>query len=126
MAKVEKDAHEPKEDFNAFLNLERGLSRRSFIKSASVMTAAVMLPPFFKPSVAQAAASRSDTFVYVGCWQPSPSDWAAPPNKGKGFGIFKYNPKTGDLELIKSSVFDYVSVGQTCLDAKRNILYCIR
>jgi 6-phosphogluconolactonase len=124
MEKIEKDAHEPKEDFNALLE-ERGLSRRSFIKSASAMTAAVMLSPLFKPSVARAAAmSDSNIFVYVGCWQPSPSNWAAPPTSGKGFGIFKYNPKTGDLELIKSNVMDKVSVGQTCLDSKRNILYC--
>ena len=125
MAKFEKDAQEPTKDFDALLK-ERGLSRRSFIKSASALTAAAMLPPLFKPSAAQAAAmSDSDTFVYVGCWQPSPSDWAAPPNKGKGFGIFKYNPKAGDLELIKTSAYDFVSVGQTCIDFKRNILYCV-
>ncbi len=124
MAKIEKDAHEPKEDFNALLK-EQGLSRRSFLKSASAITAAVLLPPLLKPSAAKAAAiSDSDTFVYVGCWQPSPSNWASPPTSGKGFGIFKYNPKTGDLELIKSAVYDKVSVGQTCIDSKRNILYC--
>ena len=56
MAKIEEDAQEPKEDFDA-LTKERGLSRRSFIKSASAVTAAaVALPPLLKPSVAQAAA----------------------------------------------------------------------
>jgi 6-phosphogluconolactonase len=124
MEKIEKDAHEPKEDLDALLK-ERGLSRRSFIKSVSVMAGAVMLPSFIKPSGARAAAmSDSDTFVYVGCWQPQPSNWASPPTSEKGFGIFKYNPKTGDLELF-TTVYDKVSVGQTCLDSKRNILYCV-
>jgi 6-phosphogluconolactonase len=123
MEKIEKDGHEPKEDFNVLLK-ERGLSRRSFIKLTSAMTAAVILPPLFKPSVAKAAAtSDSNTFAYVGCWQPQPSNWASPPTSEKGFGIFKYNPKTGDLELI-TNLYDKVSVGQTCLDSKRNILYC--
>jgi 6-phosphogluconolactonase len=125
MAKIEKDAHDPKQEFDALFK-KRDLSRRSFLKAASVMTAAVILPPLFKPSVAGAAATPdSNMFAYVGCWQPSPSDWAAPPNKGKGFGIFNYNIKTGDLELIKANVYDYVSVGQTCLNSKRNILYCV-
>jgi 6-phosphogluconolactonase len=124
MEKIEKDAHGPKEECSSLLE-ERGISRRSFIKSASVMAAAVMVPPLFKPSVAKAAAmSGSDTFVYVGCWQPQPSNWASPPTSEKGFGVFKYNPKTGDLELI-NTLYDKVSVGQTCLDSKRNILYCV-
>jgi ribulose-5-phosphate 4-epimerase/fuculose-1-phosphate aldolase len=56
MAKIEEDAKGLKEDLNA-RDEEQGLSRRSFIKSTSALTAAaVVLPPLFKPSVAQAAA----------------------------------------------------------------------
>jgi ribulose-5-phosphate 4-epimerase/fuculose-1-phosphate aldolase len=56
MAKIEEHAQEPKEDFEA-LTREQGLSRRSFIKSASAVTAAaVALPPLLKPSIAQVAA----------------------------------------------------------------------
>lgn len=56
-----------------------------------------------------------NTFVYVGNWGKTPT--------GCGFGICRYNTETGGLELIKS-VFDEIAVGATCLDAKRNILYC--
>jgi 6-phosphogluconolactonase len=124
VAKIEKDAPEPEEDFNALLK-ERGLSRRSFIKSTSAWTAAVMLPPLCIPSAAKAAASPdNDTFVYVGNFAAKPSSWETPPTAGKGFGIFRYNQKTGELQLIQSAVLDRISVGATCLDAKRNILYC--
>jgi 6-phosphogluconolactonase len=65
------------------------------------------------------------TFVYVGNRTSSPSSWETKPTTGKGFGIFRYNTKTGELELIKSAVLDKISVGATCLDSKRNILYCV-
>lgn len=42
------------EDFNTVLE-ERGVSRRSFLKWSSMMTAALMLPPVFEPMVAKAA-----------------------------------------------------------------------
>lgn len=46
------------EDFTTMLK-ERGISRRSFLKWTSMMTAALMLPPMFKPLVAQAAEQFS-------------------------------------------------------------------
>jgi 6-phosphogluconolactonase len=66
-----------------------------------------------------------NTFVYVGNWTFAPSAWDTKPTTGKGFGIFRYHSKTGELELMKSAVMDRISVGATCLDSKRNILYCV-
>lgn len=54
MDSIEKELPEPFEDFNSLLR-ERGLSRRDFIKWTSVTTAALMLPPIFRPMVARAA-----------------------------------------------------------------------
>ncbi|HOO41334.1 MAG TPA: hydrogenase small subunit [Syntrophales bacterium] len=48
----------PVEDFDSMLK-DRGISRRSFLKWTSMMTAALMLPPMFKPMVAQAAEQFS-------------------------------------------------------------------
>jgi 6-phosphogluconolactonase len=124
MAKSEKDALAPKKDFNALLE-ERGLSRRSFMKSASALTAAVMSPSLFRASVVKAAAiSDYSTFVYVGNFMAKPSSWDTSRTTGKGFSIFRYNSIAGELELIKTAVLDSISVGSTCIDAKRNILYC--
>jgi len=58
MEKMEKDLPEPKEDFQAVLK-GSGLSRRDFVKWTSVMTAALMLPPIFRPMVAKAAENFS-------------------------------------------------------------------
>ncbi len=51
---MDKALPPPIEDFNGMLQ-EKGVSRRSFIKWTSLMTFALMLPPMFKPLVAQAA-----------------------------------------------------------------------
>jgi 6-phosphogluconolactonase len=84
-----------------------------------------MLPPLFEPSVANAAAASDyDTFVYVGNFTIKPTSWEAPQPAGKGFGIFRYSKTTGELQRIQAAVMDKISVGATCLDAKRNILYC--
>jgi 6-phosphogluconolactonase len=64
-------------------------------------------------------------FVYVGNRTSKPSSWETKPTTGKGFGVFRYNAKTGELELIKSAVFDTISIGATCLDSKHNILYAV-
>jgi hypothetical protein len=56
-----------------------------------------------------------NTFAYVGNWSKTPT--------GCGFGICRYNTKTGELELMKS-VVDEIIAGATCLDFKRNIHYC--
>ena len=58
MEKVEKDLPEPREDFQTTLK-EHGVSRRDFIKWTSAMTAALMLPPIFRPLVAKAAENFS-------------------------------------------------------------------
>ena len=58
MEKIEKELPEPREDFQAILK-ERGISRRDFVKWTSVMTAALMLPPIFRPMVAKAAENFS-------------------------------------------------------------------
>jgi 6-phosphogluconolactonase len=65
------------------------------------------------------------TFLYVGNRTSKPSSWETKPTTGKGFGIFKYNTMTGDLALIQSPVMDKISVGATCRDSKRNILYAV-
>ncbi len=55
---VEREMPEPREDLATALK-DRGVSRRDFLKWTSVMTAALMLPPVFKPMVARAAESFS-------------------------------------------------------------------
>jgi 6-phosphogluconolactonase len=120
MARIKEDAPEPKADFGV-----RGISRRSFMKSTSAVTAAMILPTFSKPSVAKGEAiSDMNTFVCVGNFASKPASWDAPQPTGKGFGIFRYDKTTGELELIKSTVMDKIGVGATCLDSKRKILYC--
>ncbi len=54
MEQLEKDLPPPVEELKDVLK-ERGVSRRDFIKWTSVMTAALMLPPMFRPMVAKAA-----------------------------------------------------------------------
>ena len=51
---MDRTLPEPVEDFKTVLE-ERGVSRRDFLKWSSMMTAALMLPPVFKPMVAKAA-----------------------------------------------------------------------
>ncbi len=58
LQKVEKELPEPKEDLHELLK-ERGFTRRDFIKWTSVATAALMLPPLFRPMVAKAAENIS-------------------------------------------------------------------
>lgn len=58
MDRFEKEYPAPREDLNALLK-ERGVSRRDFLKWTSLMTAALMLPPVFKPMVARAAQNFS-------------------------------------------------------------------
>ena len=57
-------------------------------------------------------------YAYIGNWDKGGRN---PP--GSGFGICRYNAGTGELTLLKN-VFDGLVVGATCLDARRNILYC--
>ncbi len=54
MDQLEKELPEPREELRDVLK-DRGVSRRDFLKWTSVMTAALMLPPMFKPLVARAA-----------------------------------------------------------------------
>ena len=54
LADMDSSLPEPVEDFNTLLE-ERGVSRRSFLKWSSMLTAALMLPPMFEPMVAKAA-----------------------------------------------------------------------
>ncbi len=58
MGNIEKELPEPREDFQAALK-DRGISRRDFVKWTSAMTAALMLPPIFRPMVAKAAENFS-------------------------------------------------------------------
>lgn len=58
MEQVEKNLPEPKENLHEILK-ERGISRRDFVKWTSVATAALMLPPIFRPMVAKAAENFS-------------------------------------------------------------------
>ncbi len=56
--KAQAELPPAREDFYASLK-EKGVSRRSFIKWTSFMTAALMLPPVFRPMVARAAETFS-------------------------------------------------------------------
>ncbi len=71
------------------------------------------------------SASDPATFVYVGNFTPKPGSWDTPPAIGRGFGIYKYDKSTGSLDLVKSGVLGEIGVGATCLDSRRNILYCV-
>lgn len=53
-ARMDRELPPAREDFGEALN-DRGISRRSFMKWTAFMTSALMLPPVFKPMVAQAA-----------------------------------------------------------------------
>jgi len=55
-------SREAEEEFNKRLK-ENGFTRRDFLKWASFMTAALMLPPAFEPRVAKAAAIKQRTPV---------------------------------------------------------------
>ncbi|MFB3924642.1 MAG: hydrogenase small subunit [Syntrophales bacterium] len=56
--KTERELPPAREDFYSSLK-ERGISRRDFLKWTSFMTAALMLPPIFRPMVAKAAENFS-------------------------------------------------------------------
>ena len=56
------------------------------------------------------------TFAYVGNWNKTGTG-------GCGFGLCRYIPETGALEPVKI-LLEEINVGATCLDSKRNILYC--
>ena len=85
-----------------------------------ILLLAATVAMFLIPSGLLAA----DTFVYVGNFASKPTDWSSPPTEGRGFGIYKYDAKTGALKLIKTGVMGNVAVGATSVDAKRNVLYC--
>lgn len=54
MDRMDKELPQAREDFKEVLR-DRGITRRDFMKWTSAMTAALMLPPMFKPLVARAA-----------------------------------------------------------------------
>lgn len=54
MEAMDRELPAAREDLHEILQ-DRGVSRRDFLKWTSVMTAALMLPPMFKPMVAKAA-----------------------------------------------------------------------
>jgi quinone-reactive Ni/Fe-hydrogenase small subunit/[NiFe] hydrogenase small subunit len=58
MDRMDKELPKAREDFGEVLK-ERGVTRRDFLKWTSAMTAALMLPPMFKPMVARAAENFS-------------------------------------------------------------------
>lgn len=58
MDRMDRELPRAREDFGEILK-ERGVSRRDFLKWTSAMTAALMLPPMFKPMVARAAENFS-------------------------------------------------------------------
>ncbi|MGD0822400.1 MAG: hydrogenase small subunit [Desulfomonilia bacterium] len=55
---MDKELPKAREDFGEVLK-ERGVTRRDFLKWTSAMTAALMLPPIFRPMVARAAENFS-------------------------------------------------------------------
>lgn len=58
MDRMDRELPCAKEDFSETLK-SAGISRRSFLKWSSAMTAALMLPPIFRPMVARAAETFS-------------------------------------------------------------------
>jgi len=64
-----------------------------------------------------AIPTPESTFAYVGSWDR----YKAPP--GNGFGICRYDAKTGELMLLKS-VFPEIAVGAACMNPRRDVLYC--
>ena len=58
MERIESEMPPAREELAEVLK-DRGVSRRDFLKWTSVMTAALMLPPMFKPMVARAAENFS-------------------------------------------------------------------
>ncbi len=56
--RLDQELPAPRENFNEALK-GRGISRRDFMKWTTAMTATLMLPPVFKPMVAQAAENFS-------------------------------------------------------------------
>lgn len=58
MEEVEKTLPETRENLHELLK-ERGITRRNFVIWTSAMTAALMLPPIFRPMVARAAENFS-------------------------------------------------------------------
>jgi NiFe hydrogenase small subunit HydA len=58
MEQMDRELPPPRDNFQETLR-ERGVSRRDFLKWASVTTTALMLPPMFKPLVARAAENFS-------------------------------------------------------------------
>lgn len=58
MDRMDRELPRAREDFGEILE-ERGVTRRDFLKWTSAMTAALMLPPLFKPMVARAAENFS-------------------------------------------------------------------
>ncbi|OPY89691.1 MAG: Quinone-reactive Ni/Fe-hydrogenase small chain precursor [Syntrophaceae bacterium PtaU1.Bin231] len=58
MDELERELPPPREELATALK-DRGVSRRDFLKWTSVMTAALMLPPVFRPVVARAAENFS-------------------------------------------------------------------
>jgi len=58
MDRFDRELPPPREDLQALLK-ESGVSRRDFLKWTSIMTAALMLPPVFKPLLARAAENFS-------------------------------------------------------------------
>lgn len=58
LEQIDRELPPAREDFHETLK-ERGVSRRDFIKWASLTTTALMLPPMFRPMVAKAAENFS-------------------------------------------------------------------
>ncbi len=58
MKRIDRELPAPRTDFKEALS-DNGISRRSFLKWTSLMTAALMLPPVFRPAVARAAENFS-------------------------------------------------------------------
>lgn len=58
MDEIEKELPPAREELSKTLK-DRGIGRRDFLKWTSLMTAALMLPPLFKPMVARAAENFS-------------------------------------------------------------------
>ena len=71
-----------------------------------------------------AAEESPKFFLYIGNRVEKPSSWDTKAPVGKGFGVFSFDPQSGAVHFIKS-VHEHISVGEMCIDPRRNILYAV-
>jgi 6-phosphogluconolactonase (cycloisomerase 2 family) len=62
-------------------------------------------------------------FAYVGNWRTGSASWGQGPLAGYGFGVLRFDARTGEASHLTSG-YDDISVGASLIDANRRVLYC--